>query len=112
MSRRDQLSLFADAAPANLPPGVTYFPGILTTQEEQRAAKAIAQLDLKPFAFHGFEGNRRVTSFGWRYDFNGGGLQRARPIPDFLAPLRSMAAEAAGLDTSELEHVLVTEYAP
>jgi hypothetical protein len=23
----------------------------------------------KPFAFHGYLGNRRVVSFGWRYDY-------------------------------------------
>jgi alkylated DNA repair dioxygenase AlkB len=111
MPRKDQLSLFSDETTATLPAGVWYFPDVLTAQEEQRAAAAIAQLELKPFAFHGFEGNRRVTSFGWRYDFNGGGLQPTKPIPDFLEPLRSKAAEVAGLSPSDLEHVLVSEYA-
>ena len=112
MPRHDQLSLFVDETPASLPPGVSYFSDVLAPQDEERAAAAIAQLDLKPFAFHGFEGNRRVTSFGWRYDFNGGGLQRTKPIPEFLEPLRSTAAEVAGLSPSDLEHVLVSEYSP
>jgi alkylated DNA repair dioxygenase AlkB len=112
MPKTGQLSLFADAKPAALPPGVSYFPDVLTAQEEQDTVAAIAQLDLKPFDFHGFEGNRRVASFGWRYDFNGGGLQRTRSIPEFLEPLRRKAAETAGLSPSDLEHVLVTEYAP
>ncbi|MCR6679645.1 alpha-ketoglutarate-dependent dioxygenase AlkB, partial [Escherichia marmotae] len=33
-------------------------------------------------------------------------------MPDFLFALRSFAASFAGLEPEQLEHVLVTEYAP
>ncbi len=106
-----QLPLFDDPPrEAPVPPGVAYWRDVLTAEEEVAVAREIAALDLKPFAFQGFEGNRRVTSFGWRYDFNGGGLQRTQPIPPFLQPLRDRAASLAGLTPPDLEHVLVTEY--
>jgi alkylated DNA repair dioxygenase AlkB len=113
MSKPIQLPLFGeDMAATLLPDGATYVANIITQRQEAAAAREIAALDLKPFAFRGFEGNRRTASFGWRYDFNGGGLQRANAMPTFLGPLRHRAAELAGLDAAELEHVLVTEYGP
>ena len=108
-----QLLLFKELAPPTLlPEGVGYFDDVITPGEERRAIENIAGMELKPFAFQGFEGKRRVASFGWRYDFNGGGLQRAGEIPEFLQPLRERAAEIAALKPDKLEHVLVTEYKP
>jgi alkylated DNA repair dioxygenase AlkB len=52
------------------------------------------------------------VSFGWHYDFNGGGLKQAGALPDFLLPLRRRAAEFANLEPQALEHVLLTEYRP
>jgi alkylated DNA repair dioxygenase AlkB len=67
---------------------------------------------VKPFEFRGFLGKRRVASFGWRYDFNGRGLERAGEIPPYLHDLRESAAALAGAPPEALEHVLVTEYQP
>jgi hypothetical protein len=55
---------------------------------------------------------RGVVSFGWRYNFNGSGLQEAAEIPDFLLPVRDRAAAFADLAPAALEHVLVIEYPP
>ena len=41
-------------------------------------------LPFKEFEFHGFTGKRRTVSFGWRYDFNGGGLSKTEDMPDVL----------------------------
>ena len=71
-----------------------------------------ADLPFKPFEFHGYLGNRRLVSFGWRYDYSGARLTQAEAMPDFLAPLRASAAEFSGLAEGELVHTLVTEYAP
>lgn len=103
-----QPSLFADALPA----GFIYRPGFLTEEEERTLATEISALDLKPFEFQGFLGKRRVTSFGWRYDFNQGGLKPTTGMPDFLISLRDRACEFAGLPPGELHQVLITEYAP
>jgi alkylated DNA repair dioxygenase AlkB len=112
MGLSEQSDLFADeSAPLRLPDGVTYRPALISAQEETTIAAAIAALELKPFAFHGFFGNRRTASFGWRYDFNGGGLQQAGEMPAFLEPLRAKAAAFANVAPDAFQHVLVTEYA-
>jgi len=108
MTRVDLLG----ATPPLLPEGVHYREGALTVAEERAAVAAIARLDLKPFAFRGYVGKRRTASFGWHYDFQGGGLHEAEPLPAALAPYREIAAEAAGVPAESLEHLLATEYAP
>jgi alkylated DNA repair dioxygenase AlkB len=47
-----------------------------------------------------------------RYDYNGGGIKTADPIPEFLAPLRDRAAAFAALPSEQLVAALVTEYKP
>lgn len=106
----DQLSLFE--SDSVLPDGLRYAPDLLTEAEEGALVAHASALPFVPFAFRGYFGKRRVVSFGWRYGFDGSGLMRAEPIPDFLLPLRRRAASVAGLDADALEHVLVTEYRP
>lgn len=108
--KADQLGLFE--APRAGPEGLAYRPDLIAPDEERALAAAIAALPLKPFEFQGFLGKRRVVSFGWRYVFDGSGLQPAEPIPRFLLPLRAEAARFAGLPAAAFEHVLLTEYAP
>lgn len=97
------------SAPA-FPEGFRYTPELISPAEELALIGALQHLPFKAFEFHGFTGKRRVISFGWRYDFNGGGLTQAEPIPDFLLPVQSQAAKFAGIAASDIEHVLLTEY--
>jgi alkylated DNA repair dioxygenase AlkB len=106
-----QRDLFVAPAAA-WPEGFSYAPDAMSRSDEQMLVREMAELPFKEFEFRGFLGKRRVVSFGWRYDFNGGGFQRIEPIPDFLKPLRERAAAFAGLAASELEHALLTEYQP
>lgn len=53
-----------------------------------------------------------MVSFGWRYDYGGGGLKQAQAVPEFLLPLRAIALRFSGLAEGALVHALVTEYAP
>lgn len=96
----------------DLPEGLTYRGGFIGKDEEERLADAIARLELKPFEFHGFQGNRRTASFGHHYAFDGSGLRRAEPIPDWLLPLRARAAGLIGREAEAIEHALLIEYAP
>lgn len=106
---KTQLALF-DAPPSDLPAGFVYRPDFIAPNEEFQLAAKIAELPLAPFQFQGFEGKRRVIYFGWTYDFNGGGLGRGEPMPDWLAPLRARAETFAGLPEGAFEHVLINEY--
>jgi alkylated DNA repair dioxygenase AlkB len=106
-----QPSLF-DAPPPDLPEGLAYQPEFVSRQEEAELARRLEALPLAPFQFHGFEGNRRVVSFGWRYDFNDGGLKPAEPFPDWLQPLAARAEAFAGVAPGVVRQALLTEYAP
>jgi alkylated DNA repair dioxygenase AlkB len=89
---------------------------------EDRGAEAdlvpMARTSLQPDFFaaetlpHGFFGNRRIVSYGWRYDYAGRALKESDPMPDFLLPLRDAAGRFAGLPAESFQQALVTEYAP
>jgi alkylated DNA repair dioxygenase AlkB len=113
--KHEQFELFAPArelVPKPWPAGFRYAPELIDAGEETRLVEAFADLPFREFEFHGFLGKRRVVPFGFRYDYNGGGLQTAAPMPDFLLPLRERAAAFAGLPPDRLAHALVTEYRP
>lgn len=101
-----------DPRPAVLPAGFKYQPDLISKETERTLAEQIAGLSLKEFEFQGFLGKRRIVSFGWRYDFNGGGLQRTEDLPTFLLPVREQAAAFAGMPPERLQQVLLTEYKP
>lgn len=105
-----QTDLFG--AQPSLPEGFRYQPDLITRDEERTLIEQIASLSLWPFEFQGYEGKRRVRSYGWKYDFERQALDAGDAIPDFLQPLRKAAAAFAALDPEALEQALVTEYAP
>jgi alkylated DNA repair dioxygenase AlkB len=93
--------------------GFRYQPALMDPSMEERLVAHMRELTFQEFDFHGFKGKRRVVSFGWKYEFSGGGqLRKADEIPEFLLPLRSRAASFAGLEPEAFQHVLVTEYGP
>jgi alkylated DNA repair dioxygenase AlkB len=96
----------------SMPAGFRYAPELIDVAEEARLVADFAYLPFREFEFHGFLGKRRVVWFGWHYDFNRGGLERADPMPSFLLPLRDRAAGFAGLTPDQLQQVLITEYRP
>ena len=105
-----QLGLFGSLE--GFPEGFSYEEDIFSSEDERTLVRAFADLTFKAFEFQGFQGNRRVVSFGWRYDFNTRGLCSAEAIPEFMLPLREKAAAFAEVPPTALQHVLVAEYAP
>jgi alkylated DNA repair dioxygenase AlkB len=105
-----QAELFA--RPPNLPTGFRYQPELISYAEECALVAELRRLEFAPFEFQGFLGKRRVVSFGWRYDLNGGGLRRTEDIPGFLQAARRAAAAFAGLEAAKLQQALLTEYPP
>ena len=94
---------------ATVPEGFLYRDDAITVEEEQALIERFRELPFKPFEFHGFLGNRRVVSFGWRYDFSSAVLQPSNPIPPFLLSLRDQAAVFAKVPSSALQQVLINE---
>ena len=101
--------LFGDDA---LPEAFRYQPDFLSEKAERSLLGQIKVLPFREFEFHGFTGKRRIVSFGWRYDFNGGGLTKTEEIPEFLWGIRARAERFAAIAPGELQQVLITEYAP
>lgn len=95
---------------SDLPAGFRYAPDIVPEAVQQTLLREIANLPFKAFDLHGFEGRRRVVSFGWKYDFDSAALRATDEIPAFLLPLRTLAAQFAGLPPGRLQQALVTEY--
>jgi alkylated DNA repair dioxygenase AlkB len=106
-SDKRTLHLFDDDA---LPEGFKYEPDFLSLEEEHSLLQHIKILPFREFEFHGFTGKRRIVSFGWRYDFNGGGLTKMEDMPQFLSGVRARAENFAAIGSGELQQVLITEY--
>jgi alkylated DNA repair dioxygenase AlkB len=94
------------------PPGFRYQPELIDKVEEESLATALGSLPLKPFEFHGHVGNRRVVSFGLRYDYARRAVEVSDDPPKFLDDLRKKVADFAGRRVEEFVQVGVNEYRP
>jgi alkylated DNA repair dioxygenase AlkB len=92
--------------------GLCYEKEVISAAEERALISHLSSLDLAPFRFRGWLGNRKTQSFGWRYDFEDSSFTPAEPIPDWLQSLRERAAEFAGLKPDGFVHVLLARYDP
>lgn len=91
-------------------PGLKLAEEFVSADEERELIGRIAEVELTPFQFRGFEGKRLTHSFGWRYDFKDQSFTQAGPLPDWLRPLRNRAAEFAGLMPDQFIHALLIRY--
>ena len=103
------MSLLFDAP---LIAGLSYCEDVIGSAEEQSLIDHLAAADLSPFRFHGWLGNRKTQSFGWRYDFDDASFSPAEPIPEWLTPVRDTAARFAGVESDDFVHVLLARYDP
>ena len=94
------------------PPGFRYGAELFSTVAEAEFVARFEALPFKPFEFHGYQGNRRIVSYGYRYDYAGRTLRASDAMPAFLSPLREVASRFSGIAADKLEQALVTEYAP
>jgi alkylated DNA repair dioxygenase AlkB len=107
-----QPSLFDLPPPPDAPEGFLYRPEFLHPEEEAALAAWLATLPFAAFQFRGYEGKRRVVSFGWTYDFTRSHLEKADDMPAQLLPVRARAAALAGLPPDDLQQCLLNEYLP
>jgi alkylated DNA repair dioxygenase AlkB len=108
-----QQKLFPEIEPTSKesePRGFRYQEDIITLEEETVLAASLKQIELKPFEFHGQIGNRRVVSFGLRYDYGRRVVEAAEDTPIFLDDLLVKAAKFAGCDEHAFRQVGINEY--
>jgi len=109
-----QPSLFdLDSRPEDAAPeGFVYRADVLRPGEEAQLVAWLGTLPFEPFQFRGYEGKRRVVSFGWKYDFNRAHLEKADDMPVELLAVRARAADLARLAPEDLQQCLLNEYLP
>ena len=98
------------AAGLGWPDGFRYTEAFLSTADEAALLTEIARLPFANARYKEWTANRRVVSYGGRYDYDANELKPAEPVPPFLLDLRSAVARFAGLPTDALTHALVAEY--
>ncbi len=69
--------------------GLDYREELISEAEERKLLEHLMPLELAPFRFHGWLGNRKTQSFGWRYDFDDASFTPTDPLPGWLHPLRA-----------------------
>ena len=92
--------------------GLKYQEKLVSEAEEKQLIDRLTALELAPFRFHGFIGNRKTRSFGWRYDFDDSSFARTEPIPDWLRSLQQQAAAFGGMEPDDFAHALLAGYHP
>jgi len=107
-----QSTFFPLGISQTLPEGFRYCEQAVSCETERSLLTQFADLPFKEFQFQGFEGKRRIVSFGWRYDYNDHKILPADPIPTFLLEVYRMIQATSGFVLCELQQVLVSEYAP
>jgi alkylated DNA repair dioxygenase AlkB len=94
------------------PDGFRYLPEVFSPAQEQRFVAEFERLPLRPFAFHGHLGNRRIYTFGHKYIFAGQASRTDARVPPYFQPLLQIASRISGKPAAAFEQVMVTEYAP
>lgn len=113
MSLQPDLFSAPSAAPASLiPEGLRYRADAITPEQEAALVEQLSALPFKPFEFQGWQGHRQVIAYGWRYDYGERAVLAADPIPDWLEPVRAVAAELSGEPAEAFVQVLINRYDP
>ncbi|MGC2250648.1 MAG: alpha-ketoglutarate-dependent dioxygenase AlkB [Acidobacteriaceae bacterium] len=94
------------------PHGFRYRDAIITEDQQTALVESIRQLELKPFELHGHLGNRRVVSFGLKYDYSRRSVEPATQMPAFLDDLLVRVAKFAAIDANAFRQIGVNEYPP
>ena len=98
--------------PAPLPEGLVYRDAFITAEEEQRLLALLEDLDFRPVTMRGQTARRTVRHFGLDYDYEGGGLVPADPLPAEMLWLRERCAALMDRDPADLVQILVSRYPP
>ena len=105
----DDAADWAPSSPAG-PPGFRYEAGFLSPDDEAGLLAHIAGLPFEAMRYKQYVAQRRVVSYGGRFDFDRNALLAADAAPPWLLPLRERIAAWAGLPPDAFTQILVAEY--
>jgi alkylated DNA repair dioxygenase AlkB len=103
-----QPDFFAQQDPG--PAGFRYEEDFVSATDEAALLAEIGRLPFENARYKDWTANRRIVSYGGRYDFSANELLTASPIPPFLLGLRAAAARFVGAPAEKLTHALIAEY--
>ena len=99
-------------APVEEPQGIVYRPELLAVEEEVELLREFETLRFDPIVLHGQAAKRTGRHYGLDYDYESRTPKPGEPVPGWLLPARTRAAELAGHDPEELVEILVQHYPP
>lgn len=105
-----QFDLFSPEIPPVA--GLSLAGPVLRGAEAARICERIDGSGLVPFRFQQWTGRRVTSSYGWHYDFAGGGVVRADPMPDWLLALRQRIVAGLDDEPDAFEQALLIRYDP
>jgi DNA oxidative demethylase len=100
------------SAPSEEPEGLVYRPELIAADEEAALLDVLESLRFDPIVIHGQAARRTARHFGLDYDYEARTPQPGEPVPDWILPVRTRAAELAGHEAEDLVEVLVQRYPP
>jgi alkylated DNA repair dioxygenase AlkB len=92
------------------PAGLLYREDLLDPAEERDLLAEIEALDFRTLTMRGQTARRMVRMFGLDYDYEGGELVPADPLPGALEFLRERAAGLIDREPADLVQILVSRY--
>jgi DNA oxidative demethylase len=94
-----------------LPPGLLYWPELLSVEEEAELLGRFEDLRFDPIVIRGQAARRTARHFGLDYDYEARGrLTPGEALPAWLEPLRAQAGVLADVGADELVETLVQRY--
>ena len=93
-----------------LPDGLAYVEDFVSADEERSLLDALERVDFRTLTMRGQTARRTVRHFGLDYDYEGGELVPAAPLPAELEFLRERCAGLIEREPSDLVQILVSRY--
>src|SRR4051812_32456149 len=79
---------------------------------ERELLDVFEELRFDPIVIRGQAAKRTARHYGLDYDYEARAPMPGEPAPDWLVPVRALAAEFAGFEPDELIEILVQRYPP
>ena len=93
-----------------LPQGLTYVEDFVTADEERALLGAMERIEFRTLSMRGQTARRTVRHYGLDYDYEGGELVPAHPLPSELEVLRERCAALIEREPEDLVQILVSRY--
>jgi alkylated DNA repair dioxygenase AlkB len=99
-------------APSEEPEGLVYRTELVPRELERQLLDTLETLRFDPIVIRGQAARRTARHYGLDYDYEARTPQPGEPGPDWLEPVRALAADFAGFEPQELVEILVQRYPP